>query len=372
MLIYFALLLIGIILYYNDKFNTKSAVLLMLLMFLITGLRDVSIGIDTESYMMEYHYMTSDARREPLFVLSISLMKSINASDNTWLMFVSFLIYLPYTYAIVKYSKVPVMSALLFMVSSSLFFLDGMNGIRQWIASGFALLAFILRSRGNLVKSLACVLLAVGFHLSSIIILPFLFVKGIKLDKIVAYGIVVVSAMIGFMLSNMDISSFTDDYVALVSGYGGYGSEKLMSYSNLGYLENTTNWKYYLLCILPISAICISSYYNHPLNAEAAEKKRRMIFKIKPDNWYLYTIFIIAIPLLNIASTAIAYGHRLAFAFITTQLICMPEAYARGSKKQRSVINIVVFYFLLFFIYYVIKNNGARIGSVVPYKFFFE
>ena len=266
----------------------------MLLMFLVTGLRDISIGIDTERYLTEYHYMASDEKREPLFVLTIYLMKSIGASDNMWLLFVSSLIYLPYTYIILRYSKAPVMSALLFMTSSSLFFCDGMNGIRQWIASGFILLAFILKSKGELLKALIFLILAIGFHLSSIIVLPFLLIPGIRFNRSMAYFIIGASAILGLVFSNFNVSSMTDDYLNFISGYGGYGSEKLTDYANIGYVENTTNWRYYLLTILPISAKCLVSFYDHSLNAGISSTPRRAgLFAVKQNEYYLYTIFLI-------------------------------------------------------------------------------
>ena len=133
--------------------------------------------------MAKYKYRSNEYTAELLFDSTYTLIHSIGGSSQLWLAFVSLLMYIPYTYVICKYSKVPMLSVLIFITSSNLFFFDGMNGIRQWIAGGIILLSFVLRSEGKFLSSLICFAFSIGFHLSSIIALPFLLLPSFNLRK---------------------------------------------------------------------------------------------------------------------------------------------------------------------------------------------
>lgn len=365
MFIYFFLLFLTFILYKNDKYNKSYAFIILSLLFILTALRDPSIGIDTESYMAKYKYRSNEYTAELLFDSTYTLIHSIGGSSQLWLAFVSLLMYIPYTYVICKYSKVPMLSVLIFITSSNLFFFDGMNGIRQWIAGGIILLSFVLRSEGKFLSSLICFAFSIGFHLSSIIALPFLLLPSFNLRKWLSLSLLAVFIVLGLFASHLNISQIFDSYRVLINGYDGFGADKLSAYGNYDEIENTTNLMFYLVNIVPIALMCMTSYVPYKSSENGA------IFKKKNDEHYLYIIFFIGTIFHIFCSTSIAYGHRLMYALLTTQLICLPNAYKNGSKRQKQIISIVVLYFIVWFIYYVIKTNGSRVGSTIPYSFFF-
>lgn len=381
MLIYFVILVITIFLYRMDKHSRKFALLVMLLLFLITAFRDISIGIDTNNYVSKYKFRYNEYTSEFLFNNTYNLIHTIGGSPQLWLFFVSLLIYIPYTYVICKYSKVPMMSVLIFLTSSSLFFFDGMNGIRQWIASGVILLALVLRSYGKVKIPVLLVFCAAAFHLSSIIAFPFLFITFFTMGRKLAYAIIVSIAILGILISHFDTSGIFDFYGYLIEGYEGEGMEKLNAYSRYEDMENTTNWKYYVFNILPLSFMCLAAYVEVAKDKATAvgaprKKQHKLLTKAlsteKENAHYLYIVFLTGVVLLDLLLTTIAYGHRLAFCILTSQLICLPNGYVYGGKKQRLFINLVLCFFMLWYMYYVYRTNGSRIGSTVPYKFFWE
>ena len=370
MFIYFFLLLLSIFLYLNNKYNKQAALLLMLLMCFVAGLRDINIGIDTSNYVDQYLHNPNDESREILFTFTSNVIRYFHASGNMWVFLMTLIIYVPYIIIINKYSKVPMMSVLLFLTSTSWFFLDSMNGIRQWIAGAFILWGFVNKSEGRVLASVLCIVVAIGFHLSSIIVIPFLFLPSIKLNKSFTYCFIGFSAILGFVLSNYDTSGLFDDYAVLMGLYDGYGSDKLNAFSKYGDMELTNNWKNYVFSILPISAICLASYYERP-SLKSSKQHNHSILAFNSNNSYLYNIFLIALPVLNICSTALAYGHRVAFPFLTVQLLCLPEAYVHSSRNKKVFIELILLYFVLYFVYYLFRLNGSQMGSTVPYKFCF-
>ena len=368
MLVYFLILLLTLILYINNKYSKRAALLVMLLLFLLTGLRDTSVGIDTSRYVELYLYDRGDENREPLFAFVSDIIGWFNASGNTWLFLISLFIYVPYMIIVKKYSKVPMMSVLLFLTSTSLFFFDGMNGIRQWIACAFILLGLIKRSEGKFLPSLVLFLLALGFHYSSFLYLPILFLPGIKMKKSLAIAIICFFAVLGLGITSTSLSGLFNQYAILMGNYDGMGSDKLANYANYEYLEVAYNWKYYAFTILPISAIAVASFLKRDDNScSLSSQQDKKIYLLKPNENYLNTVFLIALPILDICAATIPFGHRLAFPLVTVQLLCLPEAYAHNSKQKQQFIELILFYFVLYFIYYIITINGGE-GSTVPYK----
>lgn len=328
---------------------------------LLCGLRAFGVGIDTESYVDKFIYKYNEYTSEPLFDSTYLFIHNIGGSGHLWLFFVSVLLYIPYIVAISKFSPAPVISALIFLASPSLFFFDSMNGIRQWIAGGLILLSLVYRSEGKYRVTVVLFLCALGFHLSSIVALPFMFVWKKKIPyTIVVFSLLFVSAVC-LLLSHLNFSSIFEKYVVLLDYLNVDSSSKLAGYAKYGAMENTTNWKYFIVNIIPISFMCYVCYPTDDMHK----------YKDYDSYCYLYNSFFIGTILMNVCSVSIMYGHRVFFAIITLQLLLVAQQYMYGNNKQKKYIKVLIAYLCVWYLYYIYSINGSRIGSTVPYSFFF-
>jgi hypothetical protein len=329
-------------------------------MLLICGLREVGVGIDTQAYVEKYIYNHNDYTSEPLFDWTYSFVRYIGGSGQLWLFGVSLLLYIPYMVALYKFTPTPVLAAFIFLTSPSLFFFDSMNGIRQWIAGGLILLSFVYRSENKYMHSAILFLCAIGFHLSSIIVLPFMFVWKSKIPKAIVVISLLSVTVICLLLSHLDFSSVFEQYIILLDYLNIDNESKLADYARYGVLENTTNWKYFVVNILPISLMCYACYPSD-------ENK----YKNYDSYCYLYNTFFIGTILMNVCAVSIMYGHRLFYAIITLQLLLVSQQYVYGTKIQRKYIKALVYFLSIWYLYYIYSTNGSRIGSTVPYSFCF-
>lgn len=345
-------------------YSKKYAMFVMAILFIVCGLRDYSVGIDTASYVDKYTYNYNEYTSEFLFNATYSIAHIIGASAHVWLLFVSALLYIPYMIAIKKYSDVPMLSVFLFLASPVLFFFDSMNGIRQWIAGGLILLSFVYKDDNKYEKSILCFFSALGFHLSSLVALPFMFMS----KKTIPYKLVLVSillvSVLSLTLSHFNLSSIFEQYTMLLDGMNLDDESKFAKYARYGDMENTTNWKYYLVNIIPLNIICLVSY-------PFVKQQQHHLTDNNDSGGFLYNSLFIATILMNICAISIMYGQRIMFAIITLQLILLPKQYKSGTLVQKKTIKCLVLYMSIWFIYYIISINGSRIGSTVPYSFFF-
>lgn len=313
---------------------------------LICGVRDYTIGIDTESYVAKYRNGGNEYTSEPLFDITYSIIRFFDGTWHLWLLFVTIILYTPYIIAIEKYSQAPVFSALIFLVSPCLFFFDSMNGMRQWISGGFVLLAFLYRNEHRFKRTVLCLFIAIGFHLSSIVAIPFMFVRNKTIPFFFVIILLVVTSVTCIALSHLNLNSVFEQYSILLESFDGDTASKFSKYSQYGDLENTTNWKYYLFNIFPLNLLCFASYPSSKLITKSPYKEN--------ENGYLFNVFFIGTILMNICAISIKYGHRIFFVIMTLQLILLPKQLIRGSKNQKGFIYFLSGYMVLWYIYYIV------------------
>lgn len=178
----FALSIFG--LWTRPRFSQRGRKLFIifsfLAMFVVSGFRDFSVGVDTKSYVAIFnaidYYGVAATRFEPGFILFVRLIHSI--SDNPALLIViSSAICIGTTCLFIyRYSEDPLLAILLYIVLKPYFF--QMTGMRQALASSLVMLAFYLilenRTRKRIILGIGLVLLATQFHnMSAVAFIPF-------------------------------------------------------------------------------------------------------------------------------------------------------------------------------------------------------
>ena len=132
-MIYFVLLFFCLVAYLVSKKSSKAqkffAIIFLFTMMLIVGMRDSSVGVDSERYADKVNFVrdVSFTSYEPLFQLSINFVNANWGTVLAWFMFISLLTYSFYSISVFRYSTNPILTVLIFMVSMIHFFPDTPN-----------------------------------------------------------------------------------------------------------------------------------------------------------------------------------------------------------------------------------------------------
>ena len=192
----------------------------------IVGFRDLSVGTDT----YQYHGLFFDlpeldigsTRFEPLFVIFTTLSFMLHGSAEIYFMSIFILIVSVYYMAFrffasgVPNAKDNAYNALFFfgvLLLSSWFFVATTNGLRQGVSLVFLYLSLSLFLLGKKSWGVVGVAVSIGFHYSSVMILPFLLILYLKLR----YILILLSLFaVGYFLSvNWVVVKFLSDLTGL-------------------------------------------------------------------------------------------------------------------------------------------------------------
>lgn len=184
----------------NKKINGYVTAIPIIFAILLCSLRTIDVGEDTYNYYMSF---LNESNSEPLFWAIRVFIKNSGLSFNTFLFVVSILIYSPLYYVITKKSENPAFSFFIFITFSDFFFVNTFNTLRFSIASSFILLGIYFLDKGESKKSILAFITALGFHYSSIIVIPIIYLcKFIKKINITfAIIAILISICIGFLSS---------------------------------------------------------------------------------------------------------------------------------------------------------------------------
>ena len=150
------------------------------ILIIISGLRAVSVGIDSNSYFNEflgfkYTNLSDIIQNSPMdigYIIYSYIVYIIIGNIQGIFLISSILISIGFGYWMYKYSEHIVISMLLYIV---LIFPVTMNIMRQSIAMAFILLAISMVHSKNLRKAIIFEIIAICFHMSAAIFIPVLF-----------------------------------------------------------------------------------------------------------------------------------------------------------------------------------------------------
>lgn len=141
---------------------------------MMQGLRHQSIGVDTSSYIIGYNLSknVNVFEGEKLFnyesgyILLNHILNKLGVSEQAFLIIISIIIIVPISIILIKKSKMPALSILLYMAFG--FFTMTFSGLRQSIAMGILFFSYMYIQDRKLIQFLICLLLACTFHKSAI------------------------------------------------------------------------------------------------------------------------------------------------------------------------------------------------------------
>lgn len=193
MSVYFLVLVFSVVLLFLAQ-QTKKVGILSSVFFFITvlllvtfaGVRDYSVGTDTGNYQDMFVYkknakislLTLFSGLEPGFAIFQAMMQRFTENFVVYLFSIAGFVVGIYLYVIRKLSSSYAISIFVFIsLGTYLFFF---NGARQSMAAAIVALAFFPFLKGQFVRYVMLICLAITFHKTAIIMIPMYFVFRMK------------------------------------------------------------------------------------------------------------------------------------------------------------------------------------------------
>lgn len=312
-------------------------------MFLISALRDFSVGTDTSFYVNVYNnYNSSEyygflfTHYEPLFRLTYQVFHYFNLSDRCLIMFISGVTIFNFCFLI---SRIPKNYEISLLIFASLFFPNTLNALRQYLAFSIALYALGFSIRGKVLLPIVFVILGSLFHISAVImIVPLVLIKINKFIRI-------------------DIFLFLGVFFSIIClFFGNYVSSFALKFVQGGFYNSSD---YYVSRIFRLTTFMCVLYFLSNLYFYIKSKHNKILL--------LY---------LTISSINLIFGFLYLYNEIFSRLIeiinlflifSIPYGLQFVTKIDKQLIIILGFFALLFLLINFVYGGEANIDD---YKFF--
>lgn len=156
----------------KNKRNLIVCILCFFLLWFIQAFRDYSIGVDLKGYIPFFRTAGSWGYKKDLIepgytYFTIFIRRNISSNPTVFLAFVSAAILIPVSLIFKKYSKLPVLSFIIY--ASFIIYIFSFSGLRQTMAIGITTLSYIFIEKKKILPFIGLVFLATLFHSSAII-----------------------------------------------------------------------------------------------------------------------------------------------------------------------------------------------------------
>ena len=307
-----------------------------LLLFIVGGFRDVSVGTDTENYARLFDSYGSDVSMmhhatEPLFLLIQFLVAEMGGGYEIMLLIIMAVI----LGTIHFYARLVSKSSLYVILSFFLlyFYFYSFNTMRQYMGIGFCLIAFYYLSKKRVKRYFLFIFIAFLFHATALVGLFAYILNKIKLNKkkqILLLSITFVVGLTPIVQQGMAFTlHFLPDYLYQYI----LESEK----ARAGF---------------PISRFLLTSY---AIALVALLKEKTLYVKL----------LMLGICLLNLFDFQPVIG-RIAQYFTIIQIAIIPNisVLIKRKKNAKALKRVSYIYMLVVWIYLLLNN----VAEIVPYK----
>ncbi len=334
------LLWAGLLIYKNPTDQNKKMYcgLVAIQWTLISGLRHISIGADTEAYKMyfeqaknvpwqrafencwKYLFDSSDELKDPGYTLVQKIFQIFCKDYQVFLLFIGALFSILLAIWVYKHSKMPCLS---FVIYSSLFYsFFAITGHRQTIAT--SLIVFIgyefIKQR-KLVKFLLISFVACLIHKSAMIFIPFYFIANIPVTKVYVTVSLLIIAI---------VTALGERIYAPIVEFVGYEKDKLENeYS-------ATTFAFVLLLV------CAAVLLLYPLYKDNCKNPR-----------HIFNVTLLTL-LTDLAVFQFQGFMRVQQYFSLFIMLSIPEAILCVNKRSKPALYLLCIFVL---IAYLFMNN---------------
>ena len=337
--------------HHDYKSNVPIAVVFVFA--LVFGIR-YNVGVDHLRYIEKYEqikYSSSFVDTELLYFWINKVFAFLNLHYSFLFFFLAFIQLYLLLYSIRSHRNVMGWLIFTFMISAS--FLSFMNVIRQEVAFCLQLVAFSYLSRKKIFYCYLFIIIAILFHISAIILLPFplLYLRKNSYfsNSNIQLLLFIVFLFIGvFFRPSLFIFSLLSDYIDVFEYFGYDSYVNMVDRGDLKFMESARGLGFGFILISVLNAISVyyssrvKNYYNSAL------------LNIFYDFYYIGMLFYY-LTLGSLIFTRINYYfYDIGFIYVAFLLNYL---YRNKSVNNFIVLFlIVIIYFLLFYASVVISG----------------
>lgn len=328
MTLYIGCLLLAIVLYpFFYRFRTEDLerkkqpqlyfVVIAAIFVLLVGLRSRQVGLDTKTYYIIYRpYIES-----PFLKVRFGLFNETGYALLNWfcanyfggfqtvLFVAAILSIVPVAILIYKHSDMPMLSWFFYVAFG--FYTFTFSTIRQGIAMGITMLAFLCIPKKKVIWFYVLVLVAISFHNTAAIVLPMYWLSKLKIDF---------KTMAAFICGGILLYIFRNPI-----------REFLSNYANNYYFAMDTggNNQFLFIVLMLITAFAMR---ENLINSNSVNKlvfftvattgAMFMMLKVNPTlfrlyyYYYIYVILLIPNQIRAIKAQSVRYGFTAAYIFV--------------------------------------------------------
>lgn len=368
MFIYYFIILICIEVYWiinvvNKRYcilnnNTKTSnlgkrnkfyfILISILMIVVIGCRDKTIGIDTMNYYNDFNRYTlkNDFKgyaletfnileinniEEPGYVILKVIFNKLGLNFQIFLIAMGILYISIITYYVYFYSKSPCFSYIIFIAFG--YFTFSMSTIRQTIAMSITMIAFIFALKKKIIPFIITVLLASSIHTTAIIFLPAYFVTKFKVNK---------QSILFFILLSITLIVMKQPIITVLNEYARLSYESVATGGNMMYI-------FFIITAL------LGLIFN-----------KQMYEGSKKNNPFL-CMMLITVAIFPIAKFNPAV-FRLHYYYSIFMIIYIPNMLANIINKSIKNIGYTAYAFLMMYMFFL-QSDYVQL-KIAPYSFF--
>lgn len=349
----------------QPKISYLFALLAIGLLSLFASLRADTIGTDVLVYAKPYleyinlyglNWLIKRSDCEILYLLLTSLVSSLGGNLQVLLFIITFIIsFLVYKYAIDNSDRTNVV--LVFSTYLFVFFGFTLNLIRQSIAIAIILYAMKFVKERKLFPFLLCIIIASGFHTTSIAMVLLYFIYGFFGKRSEA---IVKCTTIPVLLFVVIFYRFIIKYLYILSDK--YTLDYISSFIYEGININFT-WE-----ILKIFTMII--VFALTKNSRSMQND----VDVTNKNYFSFCKFLLVVDFILFQLGAIMkFAERFSLYFMIISLMYLIPSMSNSTvisknKSKGKIISYILIYLTLFANFYIMFNV-LKISSIIPFEF---
>lgn len=306
---------------------------------MMQGLRHQSIGTDVHGYINGYNLSANinvfEGEKlfnyEPGYILINHILNKLGISEQLFLTIISLIIIAPISTIMIKKSKMPALSILLYMAFG--FLTMTFSGLRQSIAMGILFFSYLYIQDKKVIKFLMCILVACTFHKSAIGFIVAYPIYNLNI-KVKDYIFIIPIFLIAFVFRQQIFG-----YIAFLFRGESVGLQATGAYG---------------LFLFMISTLILSYLFYKKDNKDVNAYR----------NYILVSIFI-----QMLASYSNLVGRMGYYYWIFVTLL-VPEIL----KNQKVGLDRFLYgtIIITFLVLYYINNLSTGYLNIIPYRFFWQ
>lgn len=333
LLLYFIIILLGWFLSNGkDPKGEKRkwyVIIIISILILESSLRHIYVGSDTYNYYNSFHsvsqmswddalgsfksaYLEGEGK-DPGFIILMKLIQLITLDFNVFLFFCALLFFVPLGQLLYRFSSNVQQLMFAFSLYVALFHIMALSGVRQQIATGFCIMAFLQLDKDHLWRAIIFLILGSSIHISSLIfaVVPLLrwlspgLIKTFHLVSFVTIPFVVIyAAPIMLLLASFLANDYYTTYAGSVGNFGSYS---------------------YIIMMELLSLFC---YFSIKKSNMQGDKRIKLLYVMLP-------MLTMTAPLISLNGAMIRVGQY----FTLYMMLLVPFAIDSMSKdKERTVL----------------------------------